>query len=247
MKKLLTLFNIELKLSIREFSGVLFGLIMPVGIMVLLGILYGDKPAYPGARFSLVQQSFPAVATIGICATGLMGIPLSVAAYREKKILKHFKVTPTSPAVLLGAQFLNNLIFALLSTALVLAAAILFFDYSLQGSPMGFILSYILVLTAIYSLGMMIASVSGNIKTANLLTSLFYFPMFFLSGATIPFEIMPTGLQKVSSIMPLTQGIKLLKSVSLGEGSANITAPIIILGATSLICLTLSLKTFRWE
>lgn len=247
MKKLLTLFRIELKLSIREFSGVLFGLIMPVGIMILLGILHGDKSAYDGASFTLVQQSFPAVATIGICATGLMGIPLSVASYREKKILKHFKVTPTSPAVLLGAQFLNNLVFALISTTLVLLTAVLFFNYTLPGSTMGFILSYILVLGAIYSLGIMIASVSGNIKTANLLTSLFYFPMLFLSGATIPFEIMPNGLQKISSFMPLTQGIKLLKSVSLGVQLTDIFKPVVVLGLTMVLSLAISLKTFRWE
>ena len=126
MKRLFTLFKTELTLSVREFSGVLFGLIMPVGIMLLLGVLHGDKPAYEGASFTLVQQSFAAVATIGICATGLMGIPLSIAAYREKKILKHFKVTPTSPFLLLGAQFLTNLVFAVVSSLLVLIVALLF-------------------------------------------------------------------------------------------------------------------------
>lgn len=119
MKKLLILFKTEFTLSVREFSGVLFGLIMPVGIMLLLGFIQG-------APYSMARQSFPAVASIGICATGLMGIPLAIAAYREKKILKFFKVTPTSPFLLLGAQFLNNMIFAILSTSLVLITAIIF-------------------------------------------------------------------------------------------------------------------------
>lgn len=247
MKRLYTLFKTEMILSVREFSGVLFGLIMPVGIMFLLGALNGDKPAFEGASFSMVQQSFAAVATIGICATGLMGIPLTIAAYREKKILKHFKVTPTSPLLLLGAQFLTNLFFAILSTTLVLIAALLFFDYSLRGSPLYFILAYLLVLTAIFSLGMMIASVSMNVKTANLLCTIFYFPMLFLSGATIPFEIMPKGLQAVSNFMPLTQGIKLLKYVSLDSSGGNWIKPVLILSITALLGIIISLKTFRWE
>ncbi|MCK5198591.1 MAG: ABC transporter permease [Spirochaetales bacterium] len=247
MKCLFTLFKTELILSVREFSGVLFGLIMPVGIMLLLGVLHGDKPAYEGASFTLVQQSFAAVATIGICASGLMGIPLNIAAYREKKILKHFKVTPTSPFLLLGAQFLTNLVFAVLSSLLVFLVALLFFNYSLQGPLLQFILAYGLVLTAIFSLGMMIASVSGNIKTANLLCTIFYFPMLFLSGATIPFEIMPVGLQKVSSIMPLTQGIRLLKNVSLATTDTNWLKPVIILSATAVLGMIISVKTFRWE
>ncbi len=247
MKTMFTLFKIELRLSVREFSGVLFGMILPVGIMCLLGIIYGDKPAYEGASYSLVQQSFAAVSTIGICASGLMGIPLNIAAYRDKKILKHFKVTPTSPALLLGAQFLTNLVFAVLSSLLVLTVSILFFNYTLIGSAWRFVLSYALVLTSIFSFGMMIAAVSPNVKTANILCSLFYFPMFFLSGATIPFEILPVGLQKVSSIMPLTQGIKLLKNISLGLPDNGWSRPVLILIITAVFGIIVSFKTFRWE
>lgn len=247
MKRLCTLFKTELILSAREFSGILFGLVLPSGIMLLLGALYGSKPAYEGASFSLVQQSFAAVTTIGICACGLMGIPLTIAAYREKKILKHLKVTPTSPLVLLSAQFLTQFVFAVLSSLFVFLMAVIFFDYTLIGSPLHFILAYILILTAIFSLGMMIASISGNMKTANLLCTIFYFPMFFLSGATIPFEIMPAGLQKVSSFMPLTQGIILLKNISLALPGTDWIRPVIILSLTAIAGITISAKTFRWE
>lgn len=247
MKRLYILFRTEMILAVREFSGVLFGMIMPVGIMLLLGVLYGNKPAYEGAPYTLVQQSFAAVMTIGICASGLMGIPLNMASYREKKILKHFKVTPTSPLLLLGAQFLTNVVFAIFSSFLVWLMAVLFFNYTFQGNPLVFFLNYILVMTAIFSLGLMIAGISPNMKTANLICTIFYFPMLFLSGATIPFEIMPGGLQKVSSFMPLTQGIKLLKGVSLAQTEIDILKPVIILSLTAIAGIIISVKTFRWE
>ncbi len=246
MTKLFILFKTEMILAAREFSGVLFGLIMPVGIMLLLGIIQGENPAFEGASYSMMQQSFPAVATIGICATGLMGIPLTISAYREKKILKHFKVTPTSPFLLLGAQFLTNFVFAVISTLMVLITAIIFFDYSMMGSLIKFVLAYGLVLSAIFSLGMMIASISRTVKTANLLCTLFYFPMLLLSGATIPFEIMPSGLQQISNFMPLTQGIKLLKSISLSIPLDDWIRPVAILSMTVIISLILSVKIFRW-
>lgn len=247
MKTLITLFKMELTLAFREFSGVLFGMIMPLGIMILLGVLYGDNAAFDGSEYTMLQQAFPAVMTIGICATGLMGIPLTLAAYREKKVLKRFKVTPTNPAMLLGAQFLNNLTFALISSLLVLAVAVLFFGYSFRGSVFLFIASYLLVLISIYSIGMLIASISPNMKTANLLCTIAYFPMLFLSGATVPYEIMPAGLQKVSSFMPISQGIKLLKGISLDISVFSPEKPVIILAATALICTAVSVKTFRWE
>ena len=247
MNTLFVLFKTEFKLAVREFSGVLFGVILPVGIMILLGALYGSRPAYDGAGYTSLQQSFAAVITIGICATGLMGIPLTVANYREKKILKRFQVTPTSPMMFLAAQILNNLVFALISSFLVWVTARLFFSYTMIGSLWLFLLFYCFVTVAIYALGMLVASVSGNIKTANLLTTVVYFPMFFLSGATVPYEIMPKALQMFSSILPLNHGIKLLKAVSLNLPLEQFGVSLLVLGITAIAGISVSLKTFRWE
>ncbi len=247
MKTLTVLFKTEMKLAVREFSGVLFGILLPMGIMVLLGIIFGSKPAFPGAEYSLIQQAFPGVMAVGICATGLMGLPLTMSAYREKKILKRFKVTPTSPATMLTAQVMTSIVFAAVSSLLVWLVAKLFFDYSMTGSPVKFIGAYLLVLSSIYAIGMVITSVSKNMKTANLLCSLIYFPMFFLSGGTIPYEIMPKGLQRFADIMPLTQGIKLLKSTSLALPLESAMVPLIVLGLTLILGIGISIKTFRWE
>ena len=246
MKTLLTLFRIEFKRSIREFSGVLFGLILPVGLMVLLGTLYGDQKV-DGQGYTLLQQAFPGVVTIGICATGLMGIPITLSAYRDKQILRSFQVTPSSPFVLLMAQFFNQMIFAIISGLLVWLAASLFYDYSMIGSIRHFLLTYLLVLFSIYGIGMMIASISKNVNMANLLCSLVYFPTFFLSGATVPYEIMPRGLQFVANTLPLTHGIKLLKEVSLGKSLFDQGLISMLLLGLAIISVVISVKTFKYD
>lgn len=78
-------------------------------------------------------------------------------------------------------------------------------------------------------------------------TSLVYFPMLFLSGATIPYELFPEGLQKVANIMPLTQGIKLMKAVSMGKDLPSAGSIVLLLLAITVICSIISIKTFRWE
>jgi len=246
MKTLLTLFKIENKLSIREFSSALFGIILPVGLMCLLGALYG-KQMVDEENYSLLQQSFPAVITIGICATGLMGIPITISSYREKQVLKRFQVTPTSPMILLMAQVVNQFIIALLSSLLVWVIARFIFGYRMIGNFGGFLVVYLIVVLSIYAIGMMIASVAKNINAANLLCSLIYFPMFFLSGATVPYEIMPKGLQFVADIMPLTHGIILLKSISLGGSISDYVLTITILILLTIICMITSVKTFRYD
>ncbi|MBA4509150.1 ABC transporter permease, partial [Clostridium sporogenes] len=67
------------------------------------------------------------------------------------------------------------------------------------------------------------------------------------SGATLPYEVMPTALQKVADILPLTQGIKLLKSVSLNLSIDNVILPILVVSMLAVICIGISIKFFRWE
>lgn len=115
MKQFLTLLKIEGRIAIRGIDGIFFGILMPMGIALLIGMICGEKPAFEGAPYTFVQGSFAALITVGICATAFMGIPLTLADYRDKKILKHYFVTPVSPTVILLVQVVLNMITALVS------------------------------------------------------------------------------------------------------------------------------------
>ena len=86
MKRFFTYLKTELKLSVRDMNMVIFAVIMPLVIFIILGIIYGTKPAYDGADYTFLEQSFGAVSAIAICASGLMGLPLAVSGLREMKI-----------------------------------------------------------------------------------------------------------------------------------------------------------------
>ena len=61
MKRFFTYLKTELKLSVRDMNMVIFAVIMPLVIFIILGIIYGTKPAYDGADYtfwnSLSEQS----------------------------------------------------------------------------------------------------------------------------------------------------------------------------------------------
>ncbi len=247
MKAFVAMIITESKLAIRSMDSIFFGMVFPMAMAIILGIIYKNKPAFEGADYTFMQQSFGAIVSIGICATGLMGIPLSVADYRHKKILKRFKVTPVNPGLLLFSQMIIQSVIAVVSSLGVYAVVKIFFEYRMEGSIIAFVLSYLLVMLAIYGIGMMLASVSPNIKTANLLCTLVYFPMLFLSGATVPYEVLPKAMQKVTDFMPLTQGIKLLKGFSLGNTPENLLFSICVMAVIALVSILISIKFFKWE
>lgn len=95
MKSFATLFKNELKLNIRNMNMVIFAVIMPLIVLVILGFLYGTKPAADGVTYTFIEQSIGALCSISMCAGGLMGLPLVIAEYRERKILKRFRRNPT--------------------------------------------------------------------------------------------------------------------------------------------------------
>lgn len=247
MRAFRALFKSEWILSLRDMNLPFFGLVSPLVVTVILGLIYGAKPAFDGAAYSFMDQSFGALAAIGICATGLMGLPLTLADYRHRKILRRFQVTPVSPGVLLFVQFAVNLLYALVALAAVFLICTLFFGFRFIGSPVLFLLSFLLVSLSIYSLGMLAASLAPNIKTANLICSILYFPMLLFSGATLPYEILPPTLKSVADIMPLTQGIKLLKGTALGLPFDNVLVPVIVMAALAVICVLISIRFFRWD
>lgn len=50
MKRFFTYLKTELKLSLRDMNMVIFAIIMPLVIFIILGIIYGTKPAYMTVR-----------------------------------------------------------------------------------------------------------------------------------------------------------------------------------------------------
>ena len=85
MRAFSTMVKTEFKISLRSMDMMIFGVFMPVVVVIILGVIYGSKPAFEGASYTFLAQSFGAVASIGICATGAMALPLEVSDYRKKK------------------------------------------------------------------------------------------------------------------------------------------------------------------
>lgn len=246
MKRFLTFLKVEGKLSLRCPDGIIFGIGMPVGVLLLIAVVAGSQSA-GGAQYSFLQSAFAALLTVGICATAFMGLPLTIADYRDKKILKHFFATPIRPFMILSVQMVIGMLTAILSAALVTILAVFGFGYRMEGNPLLFIGAFLLVMFSMYSIGMIIASLCKTVKIANVVTTFVYFPMLFLSGATIPFELFPDAVQRVCNILPLTHGIKLLKAVSLDMWSSDIWISVALLVVFAVVGCIISVVSFKWD
>jgi len=238
---------IEAKLSIRDMNMIIFAVIMPIIVLIILGIIYGSKPAYAGAEYSFIEQSFGALCSIAICAGGLMGLPIVISEYRERKILKRFQVTPISPLMILIVHLCIYALYAAVSVATLWLLAAVFWGFQMKGSILVFLEGWVLVLISTLSIGMLVGGVAKNTKSASIIASLLYFPMLIFSGATLPYEVMPSTMQKIVTVFPFTQGIKMLKVATLGLPLENMVIYVMITIVVAIICIFTAIKFFRWE
>lgn len=247
MKSFNTMLKTELKLSLRGMDMVIFAICMPIVVLVVIGVIYGNKPAFEGANYTFLEQSFGAITSIAICAGGVMGLPLVVSDYRSKHILKRFKVTPVDPIVILLVEVTIYALYSLVSMISLFLVAKFFFKFNMQGNILNFILGWLLVMISMFSIGIMVGGISKDSKIAGVIASVLYFPMLIFSGATIPYEVMPNIMKNIVDVFPLTQGIKILKSAILGQSVENIIIPIVIMLIITAICSAVAIKCFKWE
>lgn len=247
MKAFAVLLKNELKLNIRNMNMVIFAVILPLVMLGVLSLLYGTEPAAEGAAFTFMEQSIGALCAISICAGALMGLPLAVSEYRERKILKRFRVTPIHPAMLLAVECCIYVLYAAASLATLIPAAMLLFGVAVHGSWMAFLLSWLLTLASSMSLGMMVGGLAPNAKTASVAACLLYFPVLIFSGATLPFEVMPQGLQRAVLLFPMAQGIRLMKAAFLGTPLPDAWISVLIMLAVAVVCTAVAVRHFKWE
>lgn len=98
-----------------------------------------------------------------------------------------------------------------------------------------------------FAMGILVASLSPTEKASNIIANLLYFPMIFLSGATLPNQIFPPVLQRITRFLPLTHGVELLKGAWTGKPLSQFGTEIVVLAATAVGFTLLGVITFRWE
>lgn len=238
---------LEWKLHLRNPLTVFFALAFPVLMLFLFGTMYGNEPNKFMGGFGSVDVLVPGYICMIAAVTGLMALPLVLAEYREQKILKRFMATPIQPQDILLSQLIVNTLTTLVGIFLLLASGRVIYNLKFFGNVLEALAAFILILMAVFAIGLFIGGVTPNGRTAIVVSYVVYFPMLFLSGATMPLEIMPQSIINISKALPLTYGVTLLKGIWLGERLLDFPLEIGALVLVTVLFGGLAIRLFRWE
>lgn len=247
MKPWFEMTRVEFHLFTRNFPSLFFSLGFPAMMLLIFGGVYGNKPSPLFGGYGTVDVSIPAYTALIIATTGIMTLPLAVAGYREGGVLKRLKASPMAPTDLLVSQILVNVAMTVVGMLVLVLVGVMVFDLRFQGHLGPTVLSFFLSTLSIYALGYLIASLVPGTKACTAIANIVFFPMLFLTGATVPLEIMPENMVTISKFLPLTYAVRLMKGAWLGGSLTDFGTEILFLGALAVVSIVGAVATFRWE
>jgi ABC-2 type transport system permease protein len=247
MKSLWKMTWMEAKLFLREPIGAFFTLAFPLMMLFLFGSIYGNKPQAMFGGQGTIDISIPAYTAMIIATTGLMSITITMAAYRENGVLRRLRTTPISPLVVLAAQVIVLFLMTTLGMILLIIAGKLVYHIRFEGNPLSVLAGFILCSLSFFALGFVLAGLMPTARTAQVVGMVLLYPMLFLSGAGFPRELLPEAIKKISTFLPLTYVVNLLRGLWIGEAWGIHLLDIGVLAGILVVGVVISTFTFRWE
>jgi len=237
--------RLELRLLLREPLATFFTLAFPLLLLLVFGGIFGNEPIERLGGLGAMDLSVPGYIAMVIGTAALISLPVTLASYRERGVLRRFRATPLPPMTILAAHLVVQLTITLLGTLLLVAVGALLFRLRMPVAPLALVGAVLLSSLSFFAAGCALAAVAPSARAAQTIGMAIFFPMLFLSGAAMPRAVMPEHIQRIGDFLPLTYVTTLLSDLWFGAG-LNLLA-LAVLGATALLGLALAARTFRWE
>lgn len=247
MRGLKKLILAQMKLYLREPAATFFTIGFAPMLLLLFGTIYGNKPnAFFGGR-GTIDVSVPSYIALIIISVGFMGIPIATASNREAGVLRRFRITPLRPSAYIIANITSYYVMTALGVVALVVVGKVVYGVRFQGSVVSVWAGFTLGSLAFFALGYLIAGAASTARIAQSIGMIAAFPMMFLSGASIPLEVLPQSVRKIAAFIPLTHVVTLMRGLWAGEGWGRHLTEAAVLGGVLVVGMALSARFFRWE
>jgi ABC-2 type transport system permease protein len=185
---------------------------------------------------------------IGIILTMTMVMFTSVAIVRERERgnMELLIATPLSRSELMIGKVLPYAVIGLVQTTLVLLLGIWLFQVPVRGSVLDVYLAAVLLIVANLTLGLLISTKAQSQFQSMQMTMFVFLPSILLSGFMFPFAGMPTVVQWIAEVLPLTHFLRLIRGVMLrGAGLFELWPDVLALLAFTAVMMTAAIMRFR--
>ncbi len=227
-----------------------FGILFSVATFYFVALLFGEAAvphlqAYGGDYFAFVL--------VGIAFMRYQGVAMGAAANTIRSgqmtgTLEAMLVTPTSLPTILASSSLWSFVFTSFQVLLYLLLGAVVFGVDMgNANILAAVVVLILTILAFSGIGILSASFTMVFKRGDPISFLFGSVSTLVGGVFYPIAVLPTWLQPLSYLLPLTYSLSAMRRAILQGDSLSALAPdIVMLGMFAAVLLPLGLVAFQY-
>ena len=243
MTRLAALAATEARLLVRDWTVVVFAFAFPPFVMLILAGVFGTQPddGYAGQR----PDDYYVTASIGVpmIALALVGLPVSLASYRERGVLRRFEAFGISPARVVAAQALVTCVLIVAGAAVVLAVAAPTYGVPRVVHPAQTVLGVTAGMLTLVVIGVAVGLAAPTARAAQAIGLLAFFPLYLLGGGGPPRGAMSAGMRTLADALP--SAVPAISDPWLGVSGLGSHLPVLAAWAAVALAATVVLARVR--
>ncbi len=243
MTNFATLTRMRIQLTLRNKMFLFFSVIMPFGFFFFYAVVLAR-----GIPRAVLYFLGPVLALTVMGS--FWGLSAALVTFREQGILRRFHVTPVTPSDMLASSVVANFVLTLPTVFIEFLFARAFFHVTHLGNLVSAFLLIAVGAVSFASMGLVVASVTNTMQETQVINQLIWFPLIFLSGATVPLADLPQVVKHVGLFLPATYLVTGLQSAiywSFAPWSVDVLLALCSLALWAILTFFLSAQLFRWE
>lgn len=198
---------------------------------------------------SYMQFILPGIVGMTILFSSIFST-ISVVWDREFGFLREMLVAPISRLTIVAGKLVSGTVLSLFQGVALLCVAP-FLGLSIGILDIAAMIGLMTVVAfSLTAFGLFIAARLTSLEGFNVIMNFIILPMFFLSGALYPIDLLPTPLKALTYINPLTYGVDSFKHVLLTPGVTlgpefPLALDLLVIGVFAALMTTLSALAFE--
>jgi ABC-2 type transport system permease protein len=243
MTRLAALVATEARLLVRDWTVLVFAFAFPALCMLILAGVFGDQP---DDGFAMRRpDDYYVAASIGVpvIALAIVGLPVALASYRERGVLRRLEAFGISTAKVVAAQATVTCGLILLAAVVVLAFAAPTYGIPRVENLGQTLLGFTAGTLALVLLGIAVGLAAPTARAAQAIGLLAFFPLYLLGGGGPPKGAMTGAMQTISDALP--SGITAISDPWLGVSGLGSRLAVLAAWAAAALVATGSLARRR--
>ena len=239
------LLKVQAKLSLREPYALGVGIGLPVALLVVFGFISKNVAGNVGGTgLTVIDLWIPTLMVISVIAIAI-SLPNTLVRDREIGWLRRISTTPVHPSRLLATQLILDLVIAAAAIIIIIVGGTAIFGAPLTVDIPLFVLSLVLAIGEIFSLGLVVVAFVRTQAVASAVGGVLFFALLFLSGLWIQPVQVGEPLRSIMWYSPSGAAVRaVLYSVF---GATPPWTTLVVLVGYTLIFAFVAVRYFRWE